>query len=314
MNPYLIYEITPRCNSNCLYCYNVWKQDQSYPQEEIPLAKIKELFERILAENSLADVTLAGGEPLLHPDIVEVAAFLKAKKVRVGLATNGSLLDETMTIRLIDAGVDYFEISLPGVEEKTYQALTRTYYFREARQAILKTKKHKAKVTVAAIITKLNLTDLNEIIDLCAAFSADSLALNRFVPGGTGLEHRADLAVSAEELAALLRRLNNRNRECHFPVNITIPVESCVIEHSKYPYLNFGTCACGQIKWVIDPTGNLRTCEQNPEIIGNLFKSEFKELAQSLPVKEFQRNNLKADCRECARYHNCGGGCRFLKS
>ncbi|MBI5554479.1 MAG: radical SAM protein [Elusimicrobia bacterium] len=314
MNPYFIYEITPRCNSNCLYCYNVWKQDQSYPQEELPLSKIKELFERILAENNLAGVTLAGGEPLLHPDIVKVAAFLKIKKVRVGLATNGSLLDESMTRKLIDAGIDYFEISLPGVEEQTYQALTRTDYFRESRQAILKAKKYKAKVTVATIITKLNLADFNEIIDLCLAFSVDSLALNRFVPGGAGLEHLADLAISAEELAAVLFRLNDQNREYCFPVNITIPVESCVIEHSKYPYLNFGTCACGQIKWVIDPSGNLRTCEQNPEIIGNLFKNEFKDLAQSLTVKEFQSNDLKADCRECARYQNCGGGCRFCRS
>lgn len=312
MNPYLIYEITPRCNSNCLYCYNVWKQDQSYPQEELPLSKIKELFDRILTENSLAGVTLAGGEPLLHPDIVEVAAFLKAKKVRVGLATNGSLLDETMTRKLIDAGVDYFEISLPGLEEKTYQTLTQTDYFRAARQAILLAKKYQAKVTVAAIITKLNLADFAEIIGLCAAFSVDSLALNRFVPGGAGLEHLADLAVSAEELAAILLRINGQNRECHFPVNITIPVESCIIEHSKYPYLNFGSCACGRIKWVIDPAGNLRTCEQNPEIIGNLFKSEFKELAQSLIVEKFQRKDLKNDCRECARYQNCGGGCRFL--
>ncbi len=313
MNPYFIYEITSRCNSNCLYCYNVWKQDQSYLPEELPLSKIRELFERILAENSLAGVTLAGGEPLLHPDIVEVAAFLKSKKVRVGLATNGSLLDETMTRRMIDAGVDYFEISLPGVEEKTYRSLTRTDYFRAARQAILKAKKYKAKVTVAAIITKLNLADFDEMIELCAAFSVDSLALNRFVPGGAGLEHLADLSISAEELAAVLLRINDQNREYRFPVNITIPVESCVMEHSKYPYLNFGTCACGQIKWVIDPVGNLRTCEQNPEIIGNLCKSEFKELAQSLPVKEFQRKDLKTDCRECASYQNCGGGCRFCR-
>lgn len=314
MNPYLIYEITARCNSNCLYCYNVWKQKRSYPQEELSLPEIKKLFTKLLAESNFSGITLAGGEPLLHPDILAVAAFLSSKNIKVGLASNGTLPEETTIRQLIDAGVKYFEISLPGIREKTYQMLTGSAQLTKVRRAILKIKKYKAQLTVTTVITKLNLADFDEILELCIAFSVDNLALNRFVPGGTGLKHLADLSLSNEELTAILLRANEQSQKCNFPINITIPVESCVIEHSKYPYLNFGACVCGKIKWVIDPLGNLRICEQNPAIIGNLFQRSFNELRQSSVVKHFQNNNLKSNCHKCDQYKSCGGGCRFLRT
>ncbi len=310
---YFIYEITPRCNSNCLYCYNVWKEDKDYPQGELAFTQIKELFEKVLTEISPLGITLTGGEPLLHPDIFEVARYFQERNIKLGLATNGILLTDEVTKRLIENGVDYFEISLPGIAEKAYGSLCQSASVKEARKAILNIKKHRAQLNISFVITKLNLAEIEDVIDLSFAFSANSIALNRFVPGGEGLRNTNELEITAEELEGALFIADQKSKEYNLPINVTIPIEDCVIAHQRYLNLNFGSCICGKIKWVIDPLGNLRTCEQNSQILGSLFEKSFSELANLEEVSIFNHANFRAECGNCQQYSNCGGGCRFLR-
>lgn len=313
MNPYFIFEITPRCNNDCLYCYNVWKDGEKYPKGELPLSDIKKLFEKLLAEINPSGITLAGGEPMLRSDICEIAAFLKENKINAGIATNGTLLNENNTAQLIENGIKYFELSLPGANSKTYENLSQNGKMEKVRNAILLIKKHRIPLTVSFIITKINFGEIGEIIDLCFAFSADSLALNRFVPGGRGLQNRGKLEITEKELESVLKIADKKSAEYNFPINITIPVEPCIFNRKKYKRLNFGACVCGKYKWVIDPLGNLRTCEQNPEILGNLFENTFKKLSSKKEVGNFLAGYSMEKCEACSEFAFCGGSCRFLK-
>jgi AdoMet-dependent heme synthase len=312
--PYFIFEITQRCTSDCLYCYNVWKQDGNYPIGEMSLPEIKLLFNKLSDETAISGVTLTGGEPLLRADMLEVVSFLSEKKIKVGIATNGVLLDEAVARKLTENGAGYFEISLPSIDDDNHSRLTRDDRLKNVRESIINVKKERAKLTVSIVLTKLNIRDLEETIDLCFAFSADGVALNRFIPGGESLKHISELQISAAELEYALSIADRKSEEHNFVINVTIPVEPCMVSHKKYPHLNFGSCACGRDKWVIDPIGNLRTCEQNPDILGNLFEHSFSELARSEAADRFQQANLKSGCSECERFRYCGGGCRFIRN
>ncbi|MDD5341798.1 MAG: radical SAM protein [Patescibacteria group bacterium] len=311
--PYIIFEVTPRCNNNCLYCYNVWKENKKYPRGELRLASIKVLFKKLLAEIKPKFIILSGGEPLLHPDIFNIVNLLYGLGNKVGLATNGTLLDEEKVRRLTKDGVKYFEISLDTTYPKTYFQLSGNNQLEKVRQAILAVKKFRIPLTASFTITKSNHTDIADVVDLCFAFSVDSIALNRFVPGGAGIKNIETLQISRRELEDTLRIANHKNAQDNIQVNITIPIEPCEVDHKKYPHLKFGTCGCGKDKWVIDPLGNLRTCEQNPEILGNLFDKNFNELSNLDEVKTFRQKNAKPICDQCQSYINCGGGCRFIK-
>ncbi len=280
----------------------------------MPLSESKKLFEKILSEIKPAGVTLAGGEPLLYPYLIEIASFLNQKKIKLGIATNGILLDEGVVRALVNNGVGYFELSLVSARKDSYAYLSQNDRIDKVKNAILAVKKHKARLNISAVITKYNKSEIGEIIDLSFAFSADSISLNRFVPGGRGLENMSDCQITKEDLEDVLHIADKKAKELNFPVNVTIPVESCRIDHSRYPSLNFGTCVCGKDKWVIDPLGNLRTCEQNPEILGNLFETGFSELTELKKTSSFRNKDLCQDCRVCAEYDNCGGGCRILNA
>jgi AdoMet-dependent heme synthase len=309
----LVYELTSRCNNNCLYCYNVWKEKRGYPRNELALPEIRKLFDKVLKEVSPDAITFAGGEPLLHPDITEIAAFLNQKKIRLGIATNGILLDEERVSTLVSNGVGYFEISLPSIKQASYSDLCRNGPVQNVRNALLLVKKYRAKLNVSIVITKRNSPEIEDIIDLCFAFSADSVSLNRFVPGGEGLNNLSDLELTDAELKKTLFAADKKAREYSFPINVTIPVESCLIDQEQYPNLNFGTCVCGRNKWVVDSAGNLRICEQNPEILGSLFENSFLKLTELERVKSFRADNLKESCPDCRKFSRCGGGCRILR-
>ena len=311
--PYFVFEVTPRCGSDCLYCYNVWKQRDDYPEGELTFSAIARLFEKLLSEVRPSGVTLAGGEPLLHPHIAKISTFLSGKNIPVSVVTNGTILDEETAGNLADAGVGHFEISIPSMDRFSYAKLTRDERLGEARKALLCTRSAGSKLTVSTVITRLNLIDIGEVIELAAAFSADSVSLNRFVPGGEGLRHLSELTPTRDDLEQVLAAADAKSADLGIPVAVTIPVEPCLIDHKQFPRLHFGACSCGKDKWVIDPLGNLRTCEQNPEILGSIFLKSFADLAGSARTESFRNDGLNVGCGECDLYENCGGGCRFLR-
>jgi len=292
----------------------VWKQNNKYPKGELNLDSVKTLFKKLSAEIKPKFITLSGGEPLLHPDIFDIVSLLHKLGNKIGIATNGTLLNEGKVNELIKNGITYFEISLNSANQKIYSRLSGNNKLERVRQVILIIKKLKIPLTVSFTFTKLNYADIANVIDLCFAFSVDSIALNRFVPGGEGIKNLKTLKISLQELEETLHIANQKGAKYKIPINITIPIKACEIDHKKYPHLNFGTCGCGLYKWVIDSLGNLRTCEQNPNILGNLLNKSFSELSNLDDVTRFRKNNAKVICNQCIRFKNCGGGCRFIKS
>ncbi len=78
--------VTDRCNLDCSYCT---EYDNSVPHP--PLADLK-MWLRKIRELGTMRIALVGGEPLLHPDIVEVVRYCRELGFATSLTTNGFLL------------------------------------------------------------------------------------------------------------------------------------------------------------------------------------------------------------------------------
>jgi radical SAM protein with 4Fe4S-binding SPASM domain len=61
-----------------------------------------------------------GGEPMLHPQAVELMEYAKQKGAKVGLITNGSRFTDEECRRLLAAGVDMIEFSVDAADPETY--------------------------------------------------------------------------------------------------------------------------------------------------------------------------------------------------
>ena len=88
-----VFEVTTRCNHDCLHCYNAWKNGEPYPAGELPTGETLAMLGKMLDETQARLVTLSGGEPLLRADLGEIVDYLAGRGVAINLICNGVLLD-----------------------------------------------------------------------------------------------------------------------------------------------------------------------------------------------------------------------------
>jgi MoaA/NifB/PqqE/SkfB family radical SAM enzyme len=83
------------------------------------------LFKRIIDQLTCAEVVFPYylGEPLLHEDICEMIAYSKSRGLYTSVSTNGNLLDEGMSRRLVDTGLDHLQVSLNSTNEEGYRMI-----------------------------------------------------------------------------------------------------------------------------------------------------------------------------------------------
>jgi MoaA/NifB/PqqE/SkfB family radical SAM enzyme len=101
--------VTRRCNLSCGYCF---EYDKVSPP--VPLAVLRERIDH-LARLRAVIVTLTGGEPLLHPDIAEVVAYVRERGMTPVMNSNGFLLTRDRISALDRAGLYALQISIDNL-------------------------------------------------------------------------------------------------------------------------------------------------------------------------------------------------------
>ncbi len=129
-NPIAWLEITDICNLKCEGCYRTTLTRHK------PLEQVKEELRFFKQWRNPDNVSIAGGEPLLHPDICEIVAYIKELKMKPIILTNAVKLTPAFLKELKAAGLAGFTIHIdshqnrPGWEgksEKEHNELRQFY-------------------------------------------------------------------------------------------------------------------------------------------------------------------------------------------
>ena len=106
---YMSVVLTNKCNRNCFYCINS-QTDKTLELDIFPaFVKIKNCVQRY----GIKEVVILGGEPLLHPRLLDFIKMLKTLGLRkIGLTTNGDFLNQGMVIDLAESRIDFINISI----------------------------------------------------------------------------------------------------------------------------------------------------------------------------------------------------------
>lgn len=115
----VIFEITPRCNFNCVHCY----LHDHHCSEELPYEDIIKILD-VLYEKEVLFLTLTGGDIFTRKDFLDIYLYSKKKGFIIELYTNGALIDE----KIISVFEKYppllVDVSLYGSCEETYKKVT----------------------------------------------------------------------------------------------------------------------------------------------------------------------------------------------
>jgi len=307
----LIIEVTQRCNANCKYCYNVWRNDGSYPKGELPTWKLKRLLKKVLKETKAHLVTLTGGEPLLRKDLGEIVKFLRRQNVDVNIITNATLLKDKEISDLASLNVATFEVPLLSHKREVHNKLMRLDSFDLVTEAIVNIKKYNGKLVTVFVATKENIDDFGEMAKLSFALGADGIMFNRFNPGGEGIKHIRDLLPGTKQIREALKIANDFSEKYNFSISCSIPIQPCLIDTTEFKRLGFGFCGAGTEKsyYTIDSLGNLRMCNHSRLILGSLLTESFDTLVSQKIATEFI-SAMPSSCMRCKLKDDCLGGCK----
>ena len=311
----VVLELTYRCNHQCKFCSCPWYAPNGhYPcGQELDLNQWKCAISR-LYDLGVDTFSISGGECLLKDCLSDILLYIKEESWKRGkpdgivLISNGLLmnLDYLKLFRYCNV---HLSMSLPGFE--TFEEHTGVdnaegvlRWFQIAHSLGMDT-------TLNVTVTKKNYHELFETLSLGLLNGASSVLINRFLPGGRGLKYLQELSLDGEELNGMLETteevltLSNRYGQ----TGTEIPL--CAIKSPmKYKRISFGTkCAAAKDFFVIDPAGQIRTCNHSPRTVGNIFNDEI--ITDKAYWEIFaNRNYHPSICAKCKSISTCDCGCR----
>ena len=122
---YLRISLTDRCNLRCVYCMPKEGLQWQPRAEQLSVEEILRVVEAA-SKGGVRRVRLTGGEPLVHPDVVEIVRRIASVQniEEVSLTTNAMLL-ERLAQPLADAGLERVNISLDSLNPGKFNRITR---------------------------------------------------------------------------------------------------------------------------------------------------------------------------------------------
>lgn len=111
--PHCVIEVNQKCNISCTACY---KDKSGYSK---PLSLIKQEIEYVLEKRNISSISLAGGEPTLHPDLPEIISFIAKKGIHVQILSNGLILTDELLDKYKLAGLSKVYLHVDSQQKRS---------------------------------------------------------------------------------------------------------------------------------------------------------------------------------------------------
>ena len=230
--PVVVWNATKTCNLECVHCYA--DAETRRFTGELTTAEAQRMIDD-LANFNVPALLISGGEPLVRPDILDLAQYATVSGVRVTFSTNGTLIDQKKAERIAGIGVTYVGISIDGREARHDQFRGRQGAFRDAIRGIRNCRAAGIRVGIRFTVTQENLCDLGEIFGIVEQEDIGRLCVYHLVYAGRG-SYLAGIDLTVDQKRRMMNRLmeqvewwNERGRE----------VEVMTVDnHADGPYIH----------------------------------------------------------------------------
>ena len=203
MGPVVVWNATKTCNLECVHCY----ADAQIKRfvGELSTAEAQRMIED-LANFNIAALLISGGEPLVRPDILDLADYAASLGVRVTFSTNGTLIDQKKAERIAKIGVTYCGISVDGGEERHDHFRGRRGAFRETIRGIRNCRAAGIRVGLRFTVTQENLGELPEIFRIVEQENVGRLCIYHLVYSGRG-SYLANIDLTVDQKRQMMNGL-----------------------------------------------------------------------------------------------------------
>ncbi|MFW9941312.1 MAG: radical SAM protein [Candidatus Thorarchaeota archaeon] len=340
--PVVFWSVTQRCNLHCTHCF----VDQEL--EEMTYDEACSIIDQ-LSEAKNFILIFFGGEALIRKDIFDLMRYASEKNVNVALASNGILIDEKIAKRLKEIGVGYVQVSIDGLKD-VHEQIRGTGTFEKAISAIKNCLNEGLYTCMGTTITKQNVHQIYNLVDLAKSLKVQKLEIVDFVPSGkaSSQAHITLSPLQIEKFSTIIcdiwQKLINEGYPLtlsyknpvfarilaqRFSKVIIAPFFKSIFSREAISYFNFSErlsngvfskqspfspfitgCECGVFTMHIKSNGDVTPCPLNPVYLGNVKKQHIQKIWQASPILN-QYRGLKYK-GQCGKcnFKTICGGCR----
>jgi MoaA/NifB/PqqE/SkfB family radical SAM enzyme len=291
-------DLTNRCNQNCVHCCR-----NSSPQAPIAVELSSRKLLLILdeaADIGVDEVSFLGGEPTLHPHLIELAYFARKRGIhRLNLATNALVLSEEL-VQVAAPLFTHIQISLHGATAETHETIVRhPGAFDRVLRNVSRLKTLGANVVLAYTVMASNRQELPEMLDLGRRLGVDGI---RFIPlagEGRGQDLPALELSDYQAVGKFISQARERKPGMDvtsggFPTGEETPPDAL-----------FYGCIAGLTKLYLNSQGIASGCSLlGPEHLSGRNRS----LLDIWHEKDMRRIRRRMEC-DCPFVTRCAGGC-----
>lgn len=329
--PIVVWNLTRTCNLKCVHCYTA-SEARKYP-DELTTEQAKAVLDD-LAEFNVPAVLFSGGEPLVRPDVFELAEYARSKGLHVVLSTNGTLINRETAQRLHDLQFAYVGISLDSARPAVHDEFRGVQgAFKRTMEGFRHCVNVDQKVGLRLTLTRQTCNDLDEIFDFIDNEGINRACFYHLCPAGRGSELAA---LRPEESRAAIDTIFRRTKQLN-EGDKTVEILT-VDNHCDGPYLYLKMLEEGHpraqqvldmLHWNggaryssgvgianIDFLGNVHADQFSMyRTFGNVKQRKFSEIWQdtSDPIMAGLKERLdllKGRCGSCRFKSVCAGGLR----
>jgi len=315
------WETTRNCNLSCVHC-RASATCGPYTGELDTQAAYRLLGQ--IAEIAQPIIILTGGEPLLRPDIFEIAQYGTDQGLRMVMAVNGMLVTPETVQKMLGAGIRRISVSLDGATAECHDAFRGVPgAFEGALRGLANAKAAGLEFQINTTITKTNLEQIPQILKLAEQLGAVAHHIFLLVPTGRG-KYIVDQEIDAREYEETLNWFYDQRDKTALQLKATcaphyhrILRQRAKAEGQTVSFQSHGLdavtrgCLAGSGFCFISHQGIVQPCGFLDLNCGDVTRQPFQEIWRH--SAHFQKlrdaDQLEGKCGAC-EYRKICGGCR----
>jgi len=306
-------QITERCNLHCTHCF----VSAGNYGDRMPIGIIRNVVIPRLKNCRVISVTLTGGEPFIHPDIIEIVRLLRNVNIGVGICTNGTLISRDQMETLARIGNVHLNVSLDGFRPESHGK------FRGDETSFTKTIEtirhlSQYRLLQGLLVTPNNFAEITEYAELCEFAiqnGATYVLMNPLAPMGRGVK-TIDKLRPSDKVMSQIREITSPFSDrievvyIRFPNDQKLPLSSCEAGNIIYVFAHGELTICPYLVFAARTPQSLYYPEEF--IVGNVF--EDTDIVDKLDEYKFHAryysySGKNPTCENCSLNSQCGKGC-----
>jgi len=213
----VIWEMTQACDLKCMHC-RASAQPQRHPRE-LSAAEAFSLVDQV-ADMRVPMFVLTGGDPLKRSDLHAIIQYARRRSVKTSLTPSATpLLTREAVFELKESGLMRLALSLDGSTAQLHDGFRGVAgSWRRTLDAIEWSHEAKLPVQVGTTVTRHNIHDLDNLVELLSSVKVVLWSVFFLVPTGRG--QTSDL-LSPEEHEAVFAKLYAASKRVRFHIKTT---------------------------------------------------------------------------------------------